>query len=354
MNERVVVPSAGIQFSSLAPPHIVEVTKPGRGQAITVELRDRHGTVLDFSGLAHEKLKLVQAGAKLVVEFDNQSTVTAEPFFDLSSKPFPYIDVELGGGRETNSEQFSALLSQTVGQSAQPDADKSPPSAPDFVDPSIDALPNSSLPLALLGQEGQRALPDADGDGAAPHLLLFSGPTIIGSAPGNIAIPPPGGAATQVFESGLLARGSEPAGTHAGNPAFPTTTKAGTIGFTSNDGVQSVSLGGHVLSATQQTFTDATGSLTASYNFNTTTHRGTISYTWPHSESLRVVCSEDGRVFRRPSSKRQTLARFRSGALKRGDARAVVLWAAVGIGCKVADWADSHSGEILCRRARTA
>ena len=301
MNERVVVPSAGIHFSSLAPPHIVEVTKPERGQAITVELRDRHGTTLDFSGLAHEKLKLVQAGAKLVVEFDNQSTVTAEPFFDSSGKPFPYIDVELGGGREINGDQFSALLSQTVGQSAQADADKTPPSAPDFVDPSIDALPNGSLPLALLGQEGQKALLDANGDGAVPHQLLFSGPTIIGSAPGNIAIPPPGGAATQVCESGLLARGSAPAGTHAGNPAFPTTTKAGTIGFTSVDGVQSVSLGGHVLSTSQQTFTDATGSLTASYNFNTTTHRGAISYTWPHSKLLRVVCSEDSCVLRRPS-----------------------------------------------------
>jgi hypothetical protein len=70
MNERVVVPSAGNQLSSLAPPHIVEVTKPERGQAITVELRDRHSTTLDFSGLAHETIKLVQVGEKLIVEFD--------------------------------------------------------------------------------------------------------------------------------------------------------------------------------------------------------------------------------------------------------------------------------------------
>jgi hypothetical protein len=228
MNERVVVPPAGIQFSSLAPPHIVEVAKPERGQAVTLELRDRHSTTLDFSGLAHENLKLVQVGAKLVVEFDNQSTVTAEPFFDLSGKPFPYIEVEFGGGREINAEQFSALLSQTVGQSAQADADKAPPSAPAFIDPSIDALPDGIKPLALLGSESHKSAFAGDDSGANPHALQLNIVPVLN-------IPGPGGVATLVFEGGLLAsRGpGESAGSHAGSPAFPVTTKPGVISFTS-------------------------------------------------------------------------------------------------------------------------
>ena len=65
-----------------------------------------------------------------------------------------------------------------------------------------------------------------------------------------------------------------------GQAAFPTTTKVGTISFTSPDGVQTVSLGGHALTGAPQTFTDATGSLTASFTFDAVTGRGTITYTY--------------------------------------------------------------------------
>ncbi|MES0114379.1 hypothetical protein NKK52_00025 [Mesorhizobium sp. C277A] len=41
-----------------------------------------------------------------------------------------------------------------------------------------------------------------------------------------------------------------------------------------------VSLGGHVLTGAAQTFTDATGSLTASYVYNPATGAGTISYSY--------------------------------------------------------------------------
>lgn len=272
--------------------------KPEHGQALTLELRNRHSTTLDFSGLAHENLKLVQVGAKLVVEFDNQSTVTAEPFFDLSGKPFPYIEVEFGGGREINGQQFSALLSQTVGQSAQADADRTPPSAPDFVDPSIDALPDGAIPLALLGPESHKSGFAGDDSGANPHALQLNIIPVL-------TIPAPGGAATLVFEGGLLAsRGpGESAGSHAGSPAFPVTTKPGVISFTSPDGLQSVSLGGHLLTTSPKTFTDATGSLTASYTFDATTHKGTINFTYtlldntvgvPSASFAVVVTDSDG------------------------------------------------------------
>jgi hypothetical protein len=70
-----------------------------------------------------------------------------------------------------------------------------------------------------------------DADGSLSHTTLT---ILVGdSAPGNIVIPPVGGADTTVFEAGLGARGSEPAGSHAGDPAFPATTQSGTITFTS-------------------------------------------------------------------------------------------------------------------------
>ncbi|MEG1042914.1 MAG: hypothetical protein RSE94_23665, partial [Pseudomonas sp.] len=62
-------------------------------------------------------------------------------------------------------------------------------------------------------------------------------------------------------------------------------TTAGTIGFNSPDGVGSVSLGGHVLTTTSQTFAPelingVLGQLTAYYTVNATTGVGTIHYSY--------------------------------------------------------------------------
>ena len=87
-----------------------------------------------------------------------------------------------------------------------------------------------------------------------------------------------------MFEAGLLAsRGpGESAGSHAGQSGFPTTTQAGTITFTSIDGVKQIELGGLVLTAsgTSKTFTDATGSLTASFSYDVITGKGEINYSY--------------------------------------------------------------------------
>ncbi len=92
-----------------------------------------------------------------------------------------------------------------------------------------------------------------------------------------MTIPDAGGAATTVSEAGLAARGGEPAGSDA---AANSETTSGTIAFTSPDGVQTVSLGGHVLTGTPQTFSDATGSMTASYSYDAATGAGSIAYSY--------------------------------------------------------------------------
>ncbi|TPK85383.1 hypothetical protein FJ548_16225, partial [Mesorhizobium sp. B2-4-17] len=80
-----------------------------------------------------------------------------------------------------------------------------------------------------------------------------------------------------VSEAGLPAHNGEPAGSAFGSNSEMT---SGTIGFTSPDGVSQVTLGGHALTTVPQTFTDATGSLTASYAFDAATGIGTINYSY--------------------------------------------------------------------------
>ena len=239
MNERVTVAQANsLSLANLVRSHVVRVIKPQSDQAITLDLNNGNGAKLDLSAVANEKMTLVHVDTRLVILFDNQSTVTAEPFFDLSGKPLATLSVELSAGRTLNGEQFAQVVPISDDQSVLPATD--PSSGADFRDVAIDSLPGSTSPLALVGQD----VPGAFGRfgnvgesefGAIAHAQLFSTPvsTVIGSAPGTGNIPAPGGAGTQVFEAGLLAsRGAgESDGTHAGNPAFQTTTRAGTISF---------------------------------------------------------------------------------------------------------------------------
>ena len=270
MNERVIVAQAhSLPLANLVRSHVVKVTKPQSDQAITLDLNNGTGAKLDLSAVANEKMTLVHVDTKLVILFDNQSTVTAEPFFDLSGKPLAGLNVELSAGRTLNGEQFAQSVPISDDQSVLPSNDSStdPSSGANFRDVPIDSLPGIASPLPLMSLEMSevfgRGSTDTGADfGTVPHAQLFSGSGLI------INIPPPGGAGTQVFEAGLLAsRGvGESAGTHPGSPAFQTTTRPGTIGITSPDGLDSVTVGGVTLHVGDtQTIPDGTtGFLTAS------------------------------------------------------------------------------------------
>ncbi len=283
MVDRRVAQPTGLQLSSLAQPHLTEVTSAQSNHLTPVETSEREG-------------------ARPAVLFDDQSA-TADPFFDFSGKPISYLNVEFGSGRGIDGEQFDARIPNTVGQSSSSEDDKILSSSADFRAASVDALVGGAQPLGLLGQEGQRgagnSLADADGAGQA-HRIVSAAAVV---APGGVVIPGPGGPATMVFEAGLGARPGEPAGSHAGQPSFPTATKVGTISFTSPDGVQTVSLGGHTLTGASQTFIDATGSLTASFTFNAATGKGTITYSYtlldntlgvPNASFAVVITDRDG------------------------------------------------------------
>jgi VCBS repeat-containing protein len=316
MNERVAITQASIfPPANLGRSHVVRVTKPQSDQAITLDLGN--GTKLDLSAIANEKMTLVHVDTKLVILFDNQSTVTAEPFFDSSGKPLTELNVELSAGRTLNGEQFAQSVPITEDQSVLPAGD--PSSGADFREVSIDSLPGSTSPLMLMAQDmpgmfGRGGADTGSDFGAVAHAQLFSAPAsaVVGSAPSIGSIPAPGGAGTQVFEAGLLAsRGpGESDGTHAGNPAFQTTTRVGAISFASPDGLQSVSLGGNVVTATTQAdaqahpFADGTtGSVAAWVTFDAGTGRGAIHYVYtlldntvgvPNASFAVVVTDPDG------------------------------------------------------------
>ena len=124
-----------------------------------------------------------------------------------------------------------------------------------------------------------------DGDGDLSHTTLTIN---LGDSTPTVSIPDPGGDTTKVYEEGLPARPGEPAGS---SEADDSETTSGSIGFTSRDGLQSVSLNGVALSGSDQTVADdATGTLTARYDYDVVTGVGTIHYSY----TLKDNTSGDG------------------------------------------------------------
>ncbi|BEV43881.1 hypothetical protein [Afipia carboxidovorans] len=154
MNERVWIAQANsVPVQTDTPLKVVTVVKPGSEQAITIDLGFGQKTKLDLSSIANEKMTMVHVGTKLIILFDNHSTVTIEPFFDLTGKPLADLDVALGA-RDITGQEFASLFPITDDQSVLPAAGNGagPASGADFHTVSVEAFTTNS-PLALLGQE---------------------------------------------------------------------------------------------------------------------------------------------------------------------------------------------------------
>jgi len=99
MNARVIVAQANPTASAPgAQPRVVRVTKPQSGEATTVDLGYGQKAKLDLSGVANERMTLVHIGEKLIILFDNNATVTVQPFFDSMGVPRQDLTVEVGPG----------------------------------------------------------------------------------------------------------------------------------------------------------------------------------------------------------------------------------------------------------------
>jgi T1SS-143 domain-containing protein len=129
----------------------IKLEKPQNGAAVTVHLDGQ--TQLDFTDVASEKLTFVRVGDKLVVLFDNQSTVTVEPVFGPDGHPLADVAFEMAPDRTLTGDQFASLFPITTDQSVLPAAGNGGPTAgANFSDAHVDAL-STGTALGLLTGE---------------------------------------------------------------------------------------------------------------------------------------------------------------------------------------------------------
>ena len=99
-------------------------------------------------------MTLVHIGEKLIILFDNNATVTVEPFFD--SMGVPRQDLTVGvPGRDLSGSEFASMFPITTDQSVLPaagTAQTQPASGANFSNASVEPL-LSPDPLPLLGPE---------------------------------------------------------------------------------------------------------------------------------------------------------------------------------------------------------
>src|SRR5713226_4897507 len=108
--------------NNTAPPRIFKLTKPLTDQSVVINLGYEQKVQVDFSGIAQEKITLVHIGEKLIILFDNQSTVTIEPFFDSRHDALGNLSIEVAPGRDLSVSEFASSFPITTDQSVLPAA----------------------------------------------------------------------------------------------------------------------------------------------------------------------------------------------------------------------------------------
>ena len=142
------------------PTRVITITKPNGGEAVVVNLSHDGKVKLDLSAIANEKITIVKVpsgepgGAeKAIILFDNQSTITIDPFFFGGQFPLN-LTVELNAQQhDLTPGDFASLFPVTDDQSILPaGGDGGPAAGAEFSNPSVDPLAPSN-PLPLLGPE---------------------------------------------------------------------------------------------------------------------------------------------------------------------------------------------------------
>src|SRR5258706_6245082 len=106
--------------NNAAPPRIFKLTKPLADQSVVINLGYDQKVQVDFSAVANEKITLVHVGEKLIVLFDNQSTVTVEPFFDSRHDSLKNLTIEVAPGRDLTVSEFASTFPITTDTSVLP------------------------------------------------------------------------------------------------------------------------------------------------------------------------------------------------------------------------------------------
>src|ERR1700687_5530992 len=153
MDARITVAQTTGSLPNTESPKVVKLIKPQTDQAITIHLDG--ATKLDLAAIGNDNVPFVHAGDRLVILFDNHSTVTIDPFYDSKGLPQADILVELSADRSVSGVELASLFPITTDQSILPAAGDggSPPSGGHFETATVDPLGNSQTPLALLGPD---------------------------------------------------------------------------------------------------------------------------------------------------------------------------------------------------------
>ena len=202
-----VAQAGGTATSSTSgtPVRIYKLTKPLTDQAVVVNVGYDQKVKVDFSAIANEKITLVHVGEKLIILFDNELTVTVEPFFKSradgpGNDTRDEITVEMAPGRDISVKEFATLFPITTDASVLPAADQGGNSngnaqasgayfSPFSVDPLDPVTLNKLAPQEELGNfvleipTGGNVIPDQAGDNLRPDELppsaLADRPTIL-------------------------------------------------------------------------------------------------------------------------------------------------------------------------------
>lgn len=151
---------AQVSPTNSQPTRVVTITKPSNGEAVVVNLSHDGKVKLDLSAIANEKITIVKVpsgepgGAeKAIILFDNQSTITIDPFFFSGQFPLN-LTVDLNAQQhDLTPTDFASIFPVTDDQSILPAGGNGGPAAgADFSNPSVDPLAPSN-PLPLLGPE---------------------------------------------------------------------------------------------------------------------------------------------------------------------------------------------------------
>ena len=221
----------------------IKVTKPADEHAVTIQLGYEQAYKLDFSLIANEKITLVHIGEKLIILFENKSTVTVEPFFDSMNAPLPNVTVESNGRDFTGSEfasSFPITTDQSVLTAAGISVAGTPSSGADFHGSSVDPL-NEPNPLDLLGQE---ELPNwVTTPFVGPAGLNGTSDTVPPTAAAGLVSVNEKGLPGQEGEGGSSNVGSgEIADGNAFNNSDPSEATSGALSFSDPEGTAHVSM----------------------------------------------------------------------------------------------------------------
>src|SRR6266436_1400338 len=130
--------------NNATPPRIFKLTKPLTDQSVVINLGYEQKVQVDFSAIANEKITLVHIGEKLVILFDNQSTVTVEPFFDSRHDALGNLTIEVAPGRDLTVSEFANTFQITADTSVLPangTDGNAQASGGNFLPPLVDPLP---------------------------------------------------------------------------------------------------------------------------------------------------------------------------------------------------------------------